>query len=287
MSQLDAFILAAGLGTRMGPLSLVLPKPAWPLRGRPLVLWGADAFRRAGLLRVGCNAHHQADLLRASVAEEVEVFDEPQLLGSSGGLRHALGHCADPLAVWNGDAIAEVPWGAFLAEHRRRGAELSWLLVPHPGGPWNPVWLGSDGRILPQGQTGLGPYHFTGASLWSPAALALLPEGPSDTKADLLPHLHHHAGIVVESFPWVEIGTPDQLIAAAAQLAPEEEGRFPGCYLHPGASALGFLRRCVLGPGVHLGPEVEDRDALWFVEEGHLRRLGLDCVHGSETAGRP
>jgi len=276
LKRLEAFILAAGLGTRMGPLSRVLPKPAWPLGGRPLLLWGADAFRRAGLMGVGCNVHHLGELMTGLVAQEVEVFPEPELLGSAGGLLHARGRCADPLAVWNGDAIADVPWPAFMAEHRKRGAELSWLLVPHPGGPWNPLWLGEDGRILPKGQTGKGPYHFTGASLWGAGALALLPDRPSDTKADILPHLQHHAGIVVEPFPWIEVGTPDQLIEAAAQLAPEGEGRVSGCYLHPTASSEARLRRCVLGPGVHLGPEVMDGDALWFMEEGHLRRVGLD-----------
>lgn len=275
MNRLDAFILAAGLGTRMGPLSRVLPKPAWPLRGRPLLLWGADALHRAGLPKVGCNTFHLLELLRDAVAGELEVFDEPRLLGSAGGLLHARGRCADPLAVWNGDAIADVPWAAFIAEHRRRGAELSWLLVPHPGGPWNPVWLGEDGRILPKGETGRGPYHFTGASLWGHQALDLLPEGASDTKADVLPHIRHHAGIVVEPFHWIEVGTPDQLIEAAAQLAPEEEGRVAGCYLHPTASSEAHLQRCILGPDVHLGPEIEDRDALWFLEEGQLKRLPL------------
>lgn len=274
MNRLDAFILAAGLGTRMGPLSRILPKPAWPLRGRPLLLWGVDAFHRAGLPRVGCNAHHLLGLLREAATGELEVFDEPELLGSAGGLSHARGRCADPLAVWNGDAIADVPWGAFIEEHRRRGAELSWLLVPHPGGPWNPVWLDGDGRILPKGQTGRGPYHFTGASLWGQEALALLPGGPADTKADILPRIRHHAGVVVDPFPWIEVGTPDQLIAAA-RLAPEGEGRVPGCYLHPTAFSEACLHRCILGPGVSLGSGVEDRDAFWFLEEGHLKRLPL------------
>jgi len=275
LKLLDAFILAAGLGTRMGPLSRVLPKPAWPLKGRPLLLWGAQALHRAGLRHVACNTHHLPEVLKDAVAGELEVFDEPELLGSAGGLTHARGRSVDPLAVWNGDAIADVPWSEFSAEHLRRGAELSWLLVPHPGGPWNPVWLDEEGRILPRGVTGRGPYHFTGASLWGKRILGLLPDGPSDTKADILPHVRHHAGVVVEPFPWIEVGTPDQLIAAAAELAPREEGRVPGCYLHPGASSEARIQRCVLGPGVHLGADVEDRDALWFLEEGHLRRLPL------------
>lgn len=272
---LDGFILAAGLGTRMGSLSEVLPKPAWTLNGRSLLSLGAESLRAAGLEHLACNAHHLPERLAAAGGPDLEVCFEPRLFGSAGGLRHALGRAADPLAVWNGDALAEVPWARFLAEHRVRGADLSWLLVPHPGGPWNPLWLDASGRILPPGETGDGPYHFTGASLWSPFALSLLPEGPSDTKAHILPRLRHHAGIVVEPFPWLEIGTPDQLIAAAEKLAPRNEGRLHGCYVHPTAAPGGCLRRCILGPGAHPHPAMDDENALWFMEKDRQIRLPL------------
>ena len=274
---LDGFILAAGLGTRMGPLSRVLPKPAWPLGGRPLLAWSAERMRQAGLRELACNAHHLPERLEAALAGTgVEVCREPVLLGSAGGLRHARGRAADPLAVWNGDILAEVPWGAFLAAHRQARAELSWLLVPHPGGPWNPVWLSPEGRILPQGQTGEGPYHFWGPALWGPRALDLLGDGgPVDTKADILPRLDRAMGIVLPPFPCLEIGSPDQLIEAAARLAPGEEGRLPGCYVHPTAVPSGPLRRCILGPGAAPPPGLADENAFWFKEDGHQVRLSL------------
>lgn len=278
---LDGFILAAGLGTRMGVLSEVLPKPAWTLNGRSLLALGAESMRAAGLEHLACNAHHLRERLEMAAGTGIEVYFEPTLLGSAGGLRHALGRAADPLAVWNGDALAEVPWGRFIAEHRLRGADLSWLLVPHPGGPWNPVWLDPTGRILPPGKTGEGPYHFTGASLWSPFALGLLPEGPSDTKTHILPRIRHHAGIVVEPFPWLEIGTPDQLIIAAETLAPQNEGRVGGCYIHPTAVPSGRLHLCILGPGAHLHPAMEDSHALWFREKDKQVRLTMQGVGDS------
>ncbi len=274
---IEGFILAAGLGTRMGPLSRALPKPAWPLKGRSVLAHGADSLRRAGLVRLACNAHHLPGPLRAAAAEaDVEVFEEPTLLGSAGGLRHARGRAADPLAVWNGDILADPPWARFLEAHRALGADLSWLLVPHPGGPWNPVWLSREGRILPPGETGEGPYHFCGPALWGPRALALLPdEGPADTKAHVLPHLDRAFGIVVEPFPFWEIGSPDQLIEAAGRVAPEAEGRIPGSYVHPTAEPPAGLTRCVLGPGARVPPAVRDRDAFWFEEGGNLVRLAL------------
>jgi mannose-1-phosphate guanylyltransferase len=274
---IDGFILGAGLGTRMGPLSQALPKPAWPLKGKSLLAWGAEGMRAAGLANLACNAHHLPErMAEAAFSAGVEVCLEPVLLGSAGGLRHVRGRAAEHLAVWNGDIYAEPPWARFLEAHKALGADLSWLLIPHPGGPWNPVWLGRNGRILPPGETGEGPYHFCGPAFWGPRALALLPEtGPADVKADVLPRLDRKFGVVVDPFPFHEIGSPDQLIAAAALLAPREEGRLAGCYVHPTADPSGSLRRCVLGPGARLHPAFQDQDAFWFQEGGHQVRLAL------------
>jgi NDP-sugar pyrophosphorylase family protein len=258
----------------MGPLSQVLPKPAWPLGGRSLLQWSAEGLRGAGFTRLACNAHLHPELL-AQAAQGLQVFPEPTLLGSAGGLRHARGRVREALLVWNADALGEVPWARLRAEHLRTGAQLTWLLVPHPGGPWNPVFTDAAGRILPLGTTGpCGPYHFTGASVWSPEALDLLPEGPSEVR-DLLPRLRDHRALVAEPFPWREVGTPDQLIEAAQALAPQAEGRLPGCYVHPTARPAGRLRRCILGPEAAPHPAFEDAGALWFGEGGRQVRLAL------------
>jgi NDP-sugar pyrophosphorylase family protein len=272
---LEGFLLAAGLGLRMGTLSQCLPKPAWTLRGKPLLQWGADAMRGAGLTYLGCNAHLHVKRLRP-VATGIEVFEEPDLLGSAGGLLHARGRVMAELLTWNADVWAEtVPFDRLQAAHRAAGATLSWLLIPHPGGPWNPVWMDEGDRVLPKGVVGpKGPYHFTGAAAWSPESLALLPEGPSEVN-DLRPRLAFHLGVVVEPFPWCEVGTADALIQAAADLAPDQEGRVLGCYVHPDARPGGRLTRCVLGPGAEPVTAITDADALWFEAWGHQVRLGL------------
>jgi hypothetical protein len=105
--------------------------------------------------------------------------------------------------------------------------------------------------------------------------MALLDQdGPLDTKAHILPRLERAMGVVVEPFPCLEIGTPDQLIAAAAVHAPRGEGRLPGCYVHPTAVPGGTLSRCILGPG-GAPPAVTDENAFWFQEQGHQVRLAL------------
>ncbi|HXC17976.1 MAG TPA: sugar phosphate nucleotidyltransferase [Holophagaceae bacterium] len=279
MTTLDGFLLAAGLGTRMGPLSETLPKPAWTLRNRSLLQWSAEAFHAEGFMRLACNAHLHPERIR-EIAEGIDIFEEPALLGSAGGLLPARDRVGDALLTWNADSFAErVPFRALRAAHLASGADLTWLLVPHPGGPWTKVWLGAEGRVLRAGETGEGPYLFTGAACWSPAALALLPEGPSEVR-DLLPRLRHHRGLVVEAFPWREVGTPDALIAAASDLAPEQEGRLAGSYLHPaslpGPDATSRFRRCVLGPRAAPPSAAHDHDAFWFGSaDGTQVRLAL------------
>ncbi len=272
---LEGFLLAAGLGLRMGSLSQCLPKPAWTLRGRPLLQWGAEALLAHGIHGIGCNAHLLPERLRA-VAGGLEVFEEPRLLGSAGGVLHARGRVTSELLTWNADVWAEaVPFDRLRTAHRLARATLSWLLIPHPGGDWNPVWMDGQDHVLPKGVAGpQGPFHFTGAAAWSPEALDLLPEGPSEVN-ELRPRLPFHMGVVVEPFLWREVGSADALIQVAAELAPEEEGRVPGCYVHPTTRPGGRFTRCVLGPGAAPPPAVTDADALWFEERGNQVRLGL------------
>jgi hypothetical protein len=81
--------------------------------------------------------------------------------------------------------------------------------------------------------------------------------------------------LVVPAFPWWEVGTPDQLIDVAAALAPTQEGRIPGCYVHPTAHPCGRLNRCVLGPGAQPPPAIQDENGFWYEERGRQVRVGL------------
>jgi NDP-sugar pyrophosphorylase family protein len=280
MDSLDAFIFAAGLGTRMGLLSKALPKPAWTLKCKPLLHWAADAFRRAGCTNIACNAHHHANTMK-SIADWIEVIEEDVLLGTGEPLRRVADRIAqEGLLIWNADAIADVPWGFLRAEHASNNAGVSWLLVPHPGGPWTELYLDVNGRVLPRGTVGpKGPYLFTGAACWSASAARAIPEKCFDVR-DFLAEYPGHFGVIVEPFQWLEIGTPDQLILAATELAPEHEGRVPGCYIHPAATESAKIVRCVLGPGAALHPSQDDHDAFWFFDGEKQARYDLGPCDG-------
>ena len=105
-------VLAAGMGTRMRPLTDALPKPLIPVAGKPLIDHTLDRLGEAGVERAVVNVHHHADLMaahlaRRAVAPRVAISDErAALLDSGGGIAHAaslLG--ADPIVVANIDNV--------------------------------------------------------------------------------------------------------------------------------------------------------------------------------------
>ncbi|MDR2561239.1 MAG: NTP transferase domain-containing protein [Holophagales bacterium] len=273
---IDAFIFAAGLGTRMGPLSLALPKPAWTLGGRPLLHWAADSLKGAGRKKIACNAHHNVVAMTA-IADDVEVIEEKILLGTGAPLKRIAGRIGPAgLLVCNADIVADVPWAMLRDECVSKGASSAWLLVPHTGGDWTKLYLDMDGRVLlPRGTVGpRGPYQFTGASWWSAEMAASIPDDCFDIR-DFLAQAKGHFGVVSDPFPWLEIGSPGQLISAAATLAPHDEGRALGCYIHPEAKSEAVISRCILGPCVTLDKGMKDRDAFWYVDGEGQKRVEL------------
>ncbi len=90
---MKAFLLAAGVGSRLGALTQTTPKCLLPLGGRPLLDYWLEAFERAGVTDVLVNLHHHADqvrkFLRTRAAPRVETFYEPELLGSAGTIARA------------------------------------------------------------------------------------------------------------------------------------------------------------------------------------------------------
>ena len=127
-----AMILAAGLGTRMAPLSPGIPKPALPVLDRPLALRLIDSLAEQGVEAVIVNAHTQPEKLRAALRGApipVEISYEPSLLGSGGGIREARNFLtldsSEPCLVLNADMCVAIDTGALLAAHRSRCSEMS------------------------------------------------------------------------------------------------------------------------------------------------------------------
>src|SRR2546430_2564313 len=111
-----AMVLAAGYGTRLGSLTSNTPKAMLDVAGRPLIEWILRHLASQGIDRVAVNVHHRGDLIRAHVGDgrgfglcEVAWFEEPELLGTAGGVRNALDYLAEDGAflVQYGDVVTD------------------------------------------------------------------------------------------------------------------------------------------------------------------------------------
>lgn len=109
MKITEAMVLAAGLGTRMRPLTEFVPKPLVKVAGKPLIEYALDLLANAGVERVVVNVHHHADQMLAYLGSyrhiEVLISDERNaLLNSGGGLVKGLGKLGrSPVFVMNAD----------------------------------------------------------------------------------------------------------------------------------------------------------------------------------------
>ncbi len=128
-----AMVLAAGLGTRLRPLTYEITKPMVPVLDRPVMEHIVDLLDRHGFEQVIANLHYFPDSIRDHFGEQIEYRYEEELLGTAGGVRA----CADffgseSFLVISGDALTDIDLGALAARHRETGgvATLAVKQVP-------------------------------------------------------------------------------------------------------------------------------------------------------------
>lgn len=139
-----AFVQAAGLGTRLRPLTDACPKPLVEVAGRPIITYVFDQLLRAGIERIILNTHHRAEKYATTFPDQTWkniplVFrHEPELLETGGGIRNILDLIQDEehLLVCNGDVITDLPIAKLTAHHLSSGNEVT-LALRSQGTPLN------------------------------------------------------------------------------------------------------------------------------------------------------
>jgi mannose-1-phosphate guanylyltransferase len=117
-----AMVLAAGLGTRLRPLTNEITKPMVPVLDRPVMAHILDLLEHHGFEDVIANLHYFPESIKQYFGERLTYRFEPELLGTAGGVRG----CAeffgsDPFLVISGDALTDIDLSAFVARHRESG----------------------------------------------------------------------------------------------------------------------------------------------------------------------
>jgi mannose-1-phosphate guanylyltransferase len=232
-----AFVLAAGLGTRLRPLTDSFPKPAVPFLGPPLLRRTFAVLARAGVNRVAVNTHHLPEVMARVAREEgaragfaVTTVHEPVIQGTGGGLRGLQRALPgdDVVIAWNGDILFAPELAPLLDAHRRSGAAATLVLLPMPPGrSYGVVEVDGAGRVQRIGRANAAPlpgctaWHFSGVHLLSPRVFEVMAEdGPEDINHDVYPRLFPGGavrGLVVDA-AWSDLGSPATYLEAQADL---------------------------------------------------------------------
>ena len=230
----DAMVLAAGLGTRLRPITDTMPKPLVPIAGKPMIDYGMDALAEAGVSRAVVNVHHFADQMVAHLATraspEIILSDETDgLMNSGGGLAKGLKLLGrDPVLVMNADLfwIGEKPGRKTNLERLAEAfdpARMDMVMLcvkledttGHNGK--KDFSLDGDGRLTRYRKGDGTPVVYAGALALMPA---LLDDAPDDAfnlniYFDRAIEKGRLYGIMLEGH-WITVGTPEAIGAAEA-----------------------------------------------------------------------
>ncbi len=226
-----AMVLAAGLGTRMRPLTDNLPKPLIKVAGKALIDWTLDRFADAGVRRAVVNVHYRAEQMEAHLrdrrAPAIVISDERALLlETGGGLKKAAPHLgSDPVFCTNTDAIlvdGEGVEACAALSQAWDNASMDALLLLAPIGLASGYDGAGDFDLQADGaldwRTGeTAPFVYTGLQIIDPSLLNEAPDGPFSLR--LLWDKARRAGRmkgIVHRGPWMHVGDPQGLALAEA-----------------------------------------------------------------------
>ncbi len=151
--KVRGFILAAGYGTRLAPVTDHLPKPLLPVADGTLLSHAVSAFDRAGISDIAINCHHLGHLIETFVDSQADperftVFPEKDIMGTGGALHGARDFLAkaDCFVVFNGDVLCDVNLNDLINAHLKNDALATLLMVNKPD--INTVHLNSDQAVI-------------------------------------------------------------------------------------------------------------------------------------------
>jgi len=312
-----AMLLAAGLGTRLLPLTLAIPKPVIPVLGRPLASQILARLAGAGVRNAVVNLHHMPDRVQATLGDGrdlgldgIHYSFEPRILGTGGGIGKVASELAGEgdVIVHNADALSDVDLPALVAAHRTSGCLATLVVAPSRPG-YTEIEIDSDRRVTSIGAG--GSWLFTGVHLIREELLERIPgDRPASIVTDVYLDLISEGalGAFVHDGFWWEFGSPASYLEGSLRLLDLPVSRIaaiaqtdPVRDLHAARVAVGddadfdrgvvLIGRVALGAAswVGDGSTVEDSIVMpgaWVPPGTHLRRTvvgaGAEIPVGSE-----
>jgi mannose-1-phosphate guanylyltransferase/mannose-1-phosphate guanylyltransferase/phosphomannomutase len=272
---MKAMVLAAGLGTRLRPLTFEIPKPMVPVLDRPVMAHIVNLCERQGFDQLVANLHYFPDTIREYFGDRLEYRYEEELLGTAGGVRNVRDFFGeDPVVVISGDALTDLDLNKLVERHRSAGG-IGTLTVKQVDDTqeYGVVLHDADGRIQgfqekPHPDEALSDLGNCGIYCFSPEIFDYFPDTDFvDWANDVFPvllendvpfYIHE-----IEEY-WNDVGSLDELRSGTFDAL---EGRLridvPGDEVAEGVRA---------GSGSQLPEDAEVAGPVW---------IGQDCQIGA------
>jgi Nucleoside-diphosphate-sugar pyrophosphorylase involved in lipopolysaccharide biosynthesis/translation initiation factor 2B, gamma/epsilon subunits (eIF-2Bgamma/eIF-2Bepsilon) len=220
-----AFILGAGLGTRLRPLTENMPKPLLEIGGRPMITYAMEHLKAIGVQRFIVNTHHCAGKYVQAFPKgnwegiPITFRHEPILLDTAGGIKNIEDLITDEerIIVYNGDIITNLPIAPLIEGHFARRSTVT--LALRSSGPLLNVNIDKDGFICDMRHTlknpGIQSCLFAGIYIVEKDFLSRLEAGRIESIVPPLIEMikenpHSVGGIVIDDGYWYDVGTIEE-----------------------------------------------------------------------------
>lgn len=280
---MKAMIMAAGAGTRLRPLTSMLPKPLVPIANKPVLTYTLENLRRYGFREIVLNLHSYPDLIRKTFAEgtayglKIRYSMEKRLMGTAGGVKKAEKHLAgSTFLVMSGDGLTDINLTKVLAFHREKRALATIVLKEVDSRLEYGITL-TDGRgrisrfiEKPRWSDVFSNTVNTGIYVFEPAIFRHLPANIFlDFGQTVFPKLLKERkplyGYPTQDY-WTDVGNLreyrqaqwDALDGRVRLTLPGRQVR-PGLWVDPGTHLPNDLKvegPCIIGRGCRIGPGV-------------------------------
>jgi len=315
MNKINVFILSAGLGERLRPITDYIPKPLLPVLGKPVLQLVIEKVLTLPINKIGINLHHKKEAIeewisRCPFRKKIRLFYEGQILGTGGALKNAEEFLnRGTFLVHNSDIISNIDLQRLLRYHLSSGNLVTLAVHDYP--KFNNLIIDEKGFLrvvgagfksaLAEGQR----LAFTGIAVYEPQFLKFLPQGSSSVVDGWLKAIAADCKIGtynVTGCYWRDIGKPSSYAAAVIE-ALRADGEV--VYIHPSIedcrdvclngyvvieekSKIGknvFLKNCIILPGGHAENNSHNENCIlgheFKVQLSESEMLGLSALIGT------
>lgn len=248
-----AFVLGAGLGTRLRPLTARRPKPLIPLWNRPLITHAFDHLRQAGVNRLVVNTHWHPEAYDGAFPDRtwsglpITLRHEPVLLETAGGIANVADLLPADRSFWvyNGDILATLALAPAL-DHHLHSDDIATLILRSRGAETVVAYEAPARRVRDLRnllETGLPSTHqFTGLYLCRPEFLDFLTPGKIESSRtiflEIIRRTGRVGGVVCDDGLWLDLGDRASYLEAHRLLAPADAPTTPPGVMLRGTCAV-------------------------------------------------